>query len=317
VPLQTLEDRHLRKQHTGATSTASDATDDSDDELDVEVTGGMNRSMTTLYTDTATPAAKDGTRPDSLPAGDPIDASNKMDVSGLGNVPLDGAPPPQPTTSGRAGRTTTPGLKRGGPPRSERGTDKRPRTSRSILAASTPSSVTYADLGGIESVLADVRELIEFPLMHPEVYAWLGVDPPRGVLLHGPPGCGKTALANAIANECGVPFLRVSAPEVVSGMSGESEAKIRQLFQEAAAAAPCIIFIDEIDAIAPKRETAQREMERRIVAQMLTCMDDLSTLYARPEEGAGEEEGNTNTAKHVVVIGKATSCWVVLSGPLP
>lgn len=81
------------------------------------------------------------------------------------------------------------------------------------------------------------------PTPPPQVYRWLGVEPPRGVLLHGPPGCGKTALANAIANECGVPFLRVSAPEVVSGMSGESEAKIRQLFQEAASLAPCIVFI--------------------------------------------------------------------------
>jgi ribosome biogenesis ATPase len=113
----------------------------------------------------------------------------------------------------------------------------------SLLASPLP--VMFADLGGIENVLGDIRELIELPLKHPEVYRWLGVDPPRGVLLHGPPGCGKTALANAIANECGVPFLRVAAPEVVSGMSGESEAKIRQLFQEAAALAPCIVFIGD------------------------------------------------------------------------
>lgn len=179
--------------------------------------------------------------------------------------------------------------------------------------------VRYADLGGIEEVLSDIRELIEYPLKHPEVYAWLGVEPPRGVLLHGPPGCGKTALANAIANECGVPFLRVSAPEIVSGMSGESEAKLRQLFVEARDLAPCIMFIDEIDAIFPKRETAQREMERRIVAQMLTCMDDLSTPSvgdaAGGQEGAeearGGEAGGSKDADaarrppppHVVVIG--------------
>ena len=88
------------------------------------------------------------------------------------------------------------------------------------------------------------------------------------MLLHGPPGCGKTALAGAIAKECGVPFLKIAAPEIVSGMSGESEAKLRQLFQEARELAPCILFMDEIDAIAPKRESAQREMERRIVAQV-------------------------------------------------
>ncbi|KAK9763601.1 Ribosome biogenesis ATPase rix7 [Basidiobolus ranarum] len=133
-----------------------------------------------------------------------------------------------------------------------------------------------ADLGGVESCIEEVLELIAMPLAHPEVYIHTGVQPPRGILLHGPPGCGKTLLANAIAGEMGVPFLTISAPSVVSGMSGESEKKIRDIFQEAAEIAPCIMFIDEIDAITPKRENAQREMERRIVAQLLTCMDDLS-----------------------------------------
>jgi ribosome biogenesis ATPase len=136
-------------------------------------------------------------------------------------------------------------------------------------------TVRYSDLGGIEGILQDVREIIERPLTHPEIFEWLGTQMPRGVLLHGPPGCGKTQLATAIAGELGVSFLQISAPEVVSGMSGESEAKIRQLFQDAKARAPAIIFIDEIDAITPKRETAAREMERRIVAQLLTCMDEL------------------------------------------
>ncbi|CAL8469009.1 g8550 [Coccomyxa elongata] len=179
-------------------------------------------------------------------------------------------------------------------------------TSTSSSAVSQPRPVRYTDLGGIEAVLSDIKELVEYPLQHPEVYAWLGVEPPRGVLLHGPPGCGKTALANAIANECGVPFLRISAPEIVAGVSGESEAKVRQLFQEAAALAPCIIFIDEIDAIAAKRETAQREMERRIVAQMLTCMDDLSEQpLMAGADSAGETEGGPLALlpKHVVVIG--------------
>uniref|UniRef100_A0A6A7GEH3 Ribosome biogenesis ATPase RIX7 n=2 Tax=Hirondellea gigas TaxID=1518452 RepID=A0A6A7GEH3_9CRUS len=138
------------------------------------------------------------------------------------------------------------------------------------------TSVTYADIGGIDHIIQDVRELIEYPLTHPEIFIHLGVDPPRGVLLHGPPGCGKTLLANAIANECGAAFLKISAPELVAGISGESEGKIRELFEDAKSLAPCLLFIDEIDAITPKRENAQREMERRIVAQFLTCLDDLS-----------------------------------------
>ncbi|KFM23509.1 putative AAA domain-containing protein C16E9.10c [Auxenochlorella protothecoides] len=197
------------------------------------------------------------------------------------------------------------------------GSSKRARVAGGVRLASAladPRPVFYADLGGIESVLESIKELVERPLRHPEVYDWLGVEPPRGVLLHGPPGCGKTALANAIANECGVPFFRLSAPEVVSGMSGESEAKLRGVFAEAAAAAPAILFIDEIDAIAPKRESAQREMERRIVAQMLTCMDDLAAAgsggaprgSAAAEAGPGmevDEEVRREPGKHVVVIG--------------
>jgi ribosome biogenesis ATPase len=119
-------------------------------------------------------------------------------------------------------------------------------------------------------------ELVAMPLCHPEIYLHTGVQPPRGVLLHGPPGCGKTLLANAIAGELGVPFISISAPSIVSGMSGESEKTLRDTFEEAKRVAPCLLFIDEIDSITPKRESAQREMERRIVAQFLTCMDDMS-----------------------------------------
>lgn len=134
----------------------------------------------------------------------------------------------------------------------------------------------YSDFGGIHAILQEVKELIEYPLTHPEVYVHLGVEPPRGILLHGPPGTGKTMLANSIAGESGAAFIRISAPEIVSGMSGESEQKVRELFQEAVKNAPAIVFIDEIDAITPKRETAQRGMERRIVAQLLTSIDSLS-----------------------------------------
>lgn len=138
------------------------------------------------------------------------------------------------------------------------------------------SSVTLKDLGGIDKIIEQVLEIIAMPLAHSEVYSHIRTETPRGVLLHGPPGCGKTMLANAIANELGVPFISVSAPSVVSGMSGESEKKLRDIFDEAKSLAPCIVFLDEIDAITPKRESVQREMERRIVAQLLTCMDDVS-----------------------------------------
>ena len=104
----------------------------------------------------------------------------------------------------------------------------------------------YADLGGMEAVLQEVRELVEYPLTHPEIYCHLGVEPPRGLLLHGPPGCGKTLLASAIAGELGVAFLKIAAPEVVSGMSGESEAKIRSLFKDAREQAPALLLINEI-----------------------------------------------------------------------
>uniref|UniRef100_A0AAQ5X0Y9 Nuclear VCP like n=1 Tax=Amphiprion ocellaris TaxID=80972 RepID=A0AAQ5X0Y9_AMPOC len=115
-------------------------------------------------------------------------------------------------------------------------------------------------------------------MRHPEVYQQLGMVPPRGFLLHGPPGCGKTLLAQAVAGELQLPMLKVSAPELVSGVSGESEQKLRELFDLAVSSTPCILFIDEIDAITPKREVASKDMERRIVAQLLTCMDDLNSL---------------------------------------
>ncbi|RDB26229.1 putative AAA domain-containing protein C16E9.10c [Hypsizygus marmoreus] len=140
----------------------------------------------------------------------------------------------------------------------------------------TPPTARLADMGGVEACVEKMLELVAMPLCHPEVYLHTGVQPPRGVLLHGPPGCGKTLLANAMAGELGVPFISISAPSIVSGMSGESEKTLRDTFDEAKRVAPCLLFIDEIDAITPKRESAQREMERRIVAQFLTCMDDMS-----------------------------------------
>merc|ERR1719189_2458015 len=140
----------------------------------------------------------------------------------------------------------------------------------------TSSSLTFADFGGNEEVLRNICKLLVH-LKHPEVFMKLGVTPPRGFLLHGPPGCGKTLLAHAIAGELQLPFIKVSAPEIVSGVSGDSEQKLRELFEQAVEAAPCVLFIDEVDCISTKRETAAREMERRIVSQLVSCLDDLSS----------------------------------------
>uniref|UniRef100_A0A8C8D2M4 AAA+ ATPase domain-containing protein n=1 Tax=Oncorhynchus tshawytscha TaxID=74940 RepID=A0A8C8D2M4_ONCTS len=151
-------------------------------------------------------------------------------------------------------------------------------------AASPAGNVclTFSMLSFIEFLsgslsLKEVCKLL-IHMRHPEVYQQLGVVPPRGFLLHGPPGCGKTLLAQAVAGEMELPMLKVSAPELVSGVSGESEQKLRELFEQAVTSSPCILFIDEIDAITPKREVASKDMERRIVAQLLTCMDDLNSL---------------------------------------
>ena len=143
------------------------------------------------------------------------------------------------------------------------------------ISVSNPK-LTFADFGGSESVLKNICKLLVH-LKHPEVYLKLGVTPPRGFLLHGPPGCGKTLLAHAIAGELELPFIKISAPEIVSGVSGDSEKKLRELFDQAVETSPCVLFIDEIDCITPKRESAGKEMERRIVAQLLTCLDQVIT----------------------------------------
>eukprot|EP00300_Choanocystis_sp_HF-7_P037017 c5299_g1_i1.p1 GENE.c5299_g1_i1~~c5299_g1_i1.p1 ORF type:complete len:884 (-),score=162.64 c5299_g1_i1:47-2506(-) len=140
----------------------------------------------------------------------------------------------------------------------------------------TIPSVTWADIGALDELKEELELAVVEPIRQPELFESMGLKPSVGVLMYGPPGCGKTLLANAIAGELGIPYFKVSAPELVSGMSGESEERIRDLFDAAKRAAPSLIFIDEVDAIAPKRENAQREMERRIVAQMLTCMDALT-----------------------------------------
>ncbi|MBO3797942.1 MAG: CDC48 family AAA ATPase [Thermoproteota archaeon] len=135
--------------------------------------------------------------------------------------------------------------------------------------------VTYEDIGGLHEEIQRIREMVELPLRHPELFQRLGIEPPKGVLLHGPPGTGKTLLAKAVANESDANFLSINGPEIMSKFYGESEERLRRVFQEAQEKAPSIIFIDEIDAIAPKREEVGGEVERRVVAQLLALMDGL------------------------------------------
>jgi len=135
--------------------------------------------------------------------------------------------------------------------------------------------VTYEDIGGLTDEIKKVREMIELPLRHPEIFEKLGIEAPKGVLLYGPPGTGKTLLAKAVANESNAHFISISGPEIMSKFYGESEARLREIFKEAREKAPSIIFIDEIDSIAPKREEVTGEVERRVVSQMLSLMDGL------------------------------------------
>ncbi len=135
--------------------------------------------------------------------------------------------------------------------------------------------VTYEDIGGLRDIIEKVRELVELPLRHPELFKRLGIEPPKGVLLYGPPGVGKTLLAKAIANETDAYFTSINGPEIMSKFYGESEQRLREIFDDAKKHAPAIIFVDEIDAIAPKRDEVIGEVERRVVAQLLTLMDGL------------------------------------------
>lgn len=147
------------------------------------------------------------------------------------------------------------------------------------------SRISYEDIGGLTDQLSKVREIIELPLKHPELFERLGIRPPKGVLLYGPPGTGKTLIARAVANESGANFFPINGPEIMNKYYGQSEQKLREIFTNAEEKEPSIIFIDEIDSIAPKREEVQGEVERRVVAQLLTLMDGL------------KERG------HVIVIG--------------
>ncbi len=137
--------------------------------------------------------------------------------------------------------------------------------------------VSYEDIGGLDDEIKKVREMVELPLKHPEIFERLGVQPPKGILMYGPPGTGKTLLAKAVASESDANFVLVNGPEITSKFYGETEKRIRQIFEQAEKDAPSIIFIDEIDAMAPKREETHGEVERRMVSQLLTCMDGLKS----------------------------------------
>ncbi|TET15781.1 MAG: AAA family ATPase [Candidatus Thorarchaeota archaeon] len=139
------------------------------------------------------------------------------------------------------------------------------------------AQVTYEEIGGLSDEIQRIREMVELPMKHPELFKRLGIDPPRGLILHGPPGTGKTLLAKAVASESEANFIHINGPEIMSKFYGESEQKLRKIFEDAEENAPSIIFIDEIDAIAPKREDVQGEVERRVVAQLLATMDGLKS----------------------------------------
>ncbi|MEN2974039.1 MAG: CDC48 family AAA ATPase [Candidatus Caldarchaeales archaeon] len=139
------------------------------------------------------------------------------------------------------------------------------------------TSVTYEDIGGLQEQIQRIREMIELPLRYPELFQKLGIEPPKGVLLYGPPGCGKTLLAKAVATEAEANFILINGPEIMNKYYGETEARLREIFRKAEEEAPSIIFIDEIDAIAPKRSEVTGEVEKRVVSQLLTLMDGLET----------------------------------------
>ncbi|KAL7382883.1 hypothetical protein ABVT39_000834 [Epinephelus coioides] len=309
--LNDLESKHLAKRakhshnDTGegsSSSSNSEESSDSDDQiLENTPTNHMNSSLTSLYRKGQPDSNTSSPRRDQSAASVPASAASLPPSAGTlvstGGWFIDRGRGPEksnifidlceeePTNS--ATNTDVSMLE---PEKYPKKTKKRTKGSAETTESRTLNkkakskslelqypTLKFEDVGGNEETLTDVCKLL-IHMRHPEVYQQLGMVPPRGFLLHGPPGCGKTLLAQAVAGELELPMLKVSAPELVSGVSGESEQKLRELFDLAVSSAPCILFIDEIDAITPKREVASKDMERRIVAQLLTCMDDLNSL---------------------------------------
>ncbi|XP_034537246.1 nuclear valosin-containing protein-like [Notolabrus celidotus] len=304
--LNDIESKHLAKRarhsNNGAGDGSSSESSDSDDQiLETTPTNLMNSSLTSLYRkgppDSSTCSARRDQPAASCPAGitDPPPGAETLVSPGGWFIDRTGGPDKnrvlidlceeEPDNTALNTDVSIQG--------SVKSLKKTKRRKKVSTETADPDTVTkkakskstelqyptlkFEDVGGNEDTLAEVCKLL-IHIRHPEVYQQLGMVPPRGFLLHGPPGCGKTLLAQAVAGELQLPMLKVSAPELVSGVSGESEQKLRELFDQAVSSAPCILFIDEIDAITPKREMASKDMERRIVAQLLTCMDDLNSL---------------------------------------
>lgn len=175
-------------------------------------------------------------------------------------------------------------------------------TSYSNLIPLSRPSIRLKDLAGLDTMINQIKEAMFFPVLYPELYHHLGVKPMTGLLLQGPSGCGKSGLTYAIAGELNLPFFKVSGPELIGGASGESEERIRQVFDAAVSNAPSILFIDSLDVIAAKREASQRGMDRRVVAQLCDCIDTVTNMSSNIEserDGDEQQTSATNTASNV------------------